>query len=489
MNRKRKIYILIISIPAILIILSFPLIISQIRFHNVLADLKAQGIPITAKEFFDKHYEPVPEEQNAAVKLKKAFTLYKEPSSELLDKLMSVGLVSTPRFDQRANSELIEISKYHVNKNKDYFAELDKTKNYEYLRFKHKNKLFYGKDSVECHLKEFREIFRNYIIKTEIAIADGNMAKAKEVVNRLFYFGNLASQTPTSLGQLVFYGCICFELNNFQRYLNNFFPEDIELKGIQSILNEQEKMLNRSIMNIFEINILEIIYIDRLFFPSLEKYCHVDGSGFWEKIKLDCYYLAGCITNSSVEELKLMHELTELPLNDFRNNRGKLENIKSKAENLFNVKDYSIADSCKGVVEKKTEIVAEVRCAITACAIERFYLKYKKLPENLDKLVPEFISEVPVDPFNGEKLSYYQGEFELEYEIPTVLKKMGEVNKESAEFRRFEYGKSVKYTKVVKKKKGYVVHSVGRDLKANITFPLNGNPYHDKDTVFIVVKQ
>ncbi|HJT32299.1 MAG TPA: hypothetical protein VJ783_09675 [Pirellulales bacterium] len=44
--------------------------------------------------------------------------------------------------------------------------------------------------------------------------------------------------------------------------------------------------------------------------------------------------------------------------------------------------------------------------ARVAVAIERFRLRHAKLPESLDALVPEFLPEVPLDPFDGQPLRY-----------------------------------------------------------------------------------
>ena len=44
--------------------------------------------------------------------------------------------------------------------------------------------------------------------------------------------------------------------------------------------------------------------------------------------------------------------------------------------------------------------------ADAAIAIERYRRKHGKLPEKLDELVPEFLPQVPVDPFDGQPLRY-----------------------------------------------------------------------------------
>jgi len=44
--------------------------------------------------------------------------------------------------------------------------------------------------------------------------------------------------------------------------------------------------------------------------------------------------------------------------------------------------------------------------AIAAIALKRYHLRYLKYPAALDELVPEFLSEVPIDYLDGELLRY-----------------------------------------------------------------------------------
>jgi hypothetical protein len=47
-----------------------------------------------------------------------------------------------------------------------------------------------------------------------------------------------------------------------------------------------------------------------------------------------------------------------------------------------------------------------VNLAITACALERFFLRYASYPDTLNELVPEFLESVPIDHADGKALRY-----------------------------------------------------------------------------------
>ena len=44
--------------------------------------------------------------------------------------------------------------------------------------------------------------------------------------------------------------------------------------------------------------------------------------------------------------------------------------------------------------------------AVAALALARFQAKHKQLPKDLEALVPEYLTVVPLDPFDGKPLKY-----------------------------------------------------------------------------------
>jgi hypothetical protein len=49
---------------------------------------------------------------------------------------------------------------------------------------------------------------------------------------------------------------------------------------------------------------------------------------------------------------------------------------------------------------------ASLRCAFVAIAVERYRLAHNQWPDSLTVLVPEFLRELPLDPYNGSPLKY-----------------------------------------------------------------------------------
>lgn len=62
--------------------------------------------------------------------------------------------------------------------------------------------------------------------------------------------------------------------------------------------------------------------------------------------------------------------------------------------------------SLNACVEAASRNEADRDATRVAIAIERFYLKHGRLPQQLDELVPGFLDSLPVDPFDGAPLRY-----------------------------------------------------------------------------------
>jgi len=72
------------------------------------------------------------------------------------------------------------------------------------------------------------------------------------------------------------------------------------------------------------------------------------------------------------------------------------------------IRSSLILPACGKAIIKEANNLAQVRSAQTAIAIERYRLAKRKLPENLNELVPQFLSAVPADPFGGQPLRYHR---------------------------------------------------------------------------------
>jgi hypothetical protein len=84
-------------------------------------------------------------------------------------------------------------------------------------------------------------------------------------------------------------------------------------------------------------------------------------------------------------------------------NRFRTAKAESFEENRF-VLSFLLIPGIPRVGETALRDQALLSCALAAVATERFRLTHKRWPKNLEELCPEFLPEVPVDPFDGKPL-------------------------------------------------------------------------------------
>jgi len=116
-------------------------------------------------------------------------------------------------------------------------------------------------------------------------------------------------------------------------------------------------------------------------------------------------FYAMCLTplnpTKLIEAYQRMIEIDKLPI----------EKQSAKVKEACDVKIlFSLSRITLPGIEKVYGIHLRMRanmdCAITALALERYRLKEGKLPETVDALVPGYLPQVYLDPFDGKSLRY-----------------------------------------------------------------------------------
>jgi len=79
--------------------------------------------------------------------------------------------------------------------------------------------------------------------------------------------------------------------------------------------------------------------------------------------------------------------------------------LPSDAYHLF-VK--TVSPAFLGAISKTARAIHHVRCAMVACALERYRLRQGKYPASLGALVPEYLTEAPKDVLTGGAMGYRQ---------------------------------------------------------------------------------
>jgi len=106
-----------------------------------------------------------------------------------------------------------------------------------------------------------------------------------------------------------------------------------------------------------------------------------------------------------------LHEAMNLPYPEtFAAVEAAFDKMRDKLDTPFGRMRYPLTGMTFPAVEASVMAAARtdssIRCLNAAIAVEQFRRREGKLPETLGELVPDLLSEVPIDPFDGQPIRY-----------------------------------------------------------------------------------
>ena len=490
MNKKNIKYWIMGAVAVIIVMgLTFPFLLAKSRFNAEISKLRKEGLPVTPREFADRYYKPIPKAENAADTFDEAYDLYANPEND--KNLIIVGLANPPKYDQKIAPILLDIAKEFVSDNKDLLSKMSELRKYERIHFDYEWEK--GYEILLPRLTKIRNTARIYAVNAELIINQNNSQKAEELLKEMFHLGKLASQSPFMIGQLVSYACDAIALGRLERCMNtlNFSPE--QLKEFENICAEHEKYVIRSPYMLrtelaFVLSMASYAALKKYdFFSPYNSYPYIKDIP--KKIRVAFYYHSGSYHNDITAQVKSSKAIMKVPVDIYVKRKARLEKIRDDNKASSN---FMLSASYINFYLKALRMIACLRCAATACAVERFRLKYKKLPEKLEQLVPEFLPKVPIDPFDGKPLRYFRGKFDMRYDEPLTSREKEEKEKEKEKpdsmFRSISNSPTsgeLEYKTITLKKSGFYVYSIGRDLSDDSSLPLWKRKL--KDVLFMVI--
>ena len=496
MNKKNTKYWIMGLIAVIVIMgLTFPFFMAKSSLNAEIAKLRKEGLPVTPREFADKYYKPIPKAENAADTFDEAYSLYVELEDD--KNLIIAGFANPPKYDQKIASVLLEIAKEFIKGNKDLLNKMSELRKYDRIHFDYEWEK--GYEILLPRLTKIRNTARIYAVNAELIINQNNSQKAEELLKEMFHLGRLASQSPFMIGQLVFYACDAIALRRMERCMNTITFSSGQLKEFENICAEHEKYVIRRYPDMLKTELAFVLSMAS--YAALKKYDYFSPYNSYpyikdipKKYRVLFYYHSGSYYNDITAQVKSSKAIMKVPVDIYVKRKARLEKIRDDNKASSN---FMLSASYISFYLKALRIIACLRCAATACAVERFHLKYKKLPEKLEQLVPEFLEKVPIDPFDGKPLRYFRGKFDMRYDEPLPpkeVKKKKPKEKKKKDSVESMFGappqvssnKGLDYKKVTLKKSGFYIYSIGSDLKDDSSLPLWERRIN-KDVLFIVI--
>ena len=415
---KRKLFIICVAALAFFALL----VVSHLYWLGKLVmevDAKLQairmtGLPTNGKEL-NAYYPAVPDNENAALVMTQAFALVRNYPDSRSNEVANFKI--SPRGQSLTTGQKQLLSGY-VEMNS---AALDKMREAIKLPKSHYPVDYCpGPSTLLSHLGELKRLAMIASYKSFLASESGNTTNAVTEIENLFGMAQTLDQEPDIIAQFVRISLIAIAKNSLEHCLNINGLDESELIGLASTFSSAEKtnLMVRALVGdranhvpVFQLvrskskSVVELVegaqQVGGFSTPALDAWLMREprffrAIGFWDRDF--SYFLDVMETNITLDAFPPPQSLVA-------------------ADNLKRAEDKAGEKHCylsklllppPNVIVNEAKNLAYLRTSIAVIAVEHFRLAHERLPENLNALTPQFLSAVPVDPFDGQPLQYHR---------------------------------------------------------------------------------
>ncbi len=273
-----------------------------------------------------------------------------------------------------------------------------------------------GFNTLLPHLGQIKKLALISGYKALLATNSDQLMEADALVANILGIARTLDKEPALISQLVRFALDNIAVATLERRLNAGNLNEAELTNLSSALARQEN--NNLITKALAGERAMAIPYFRMSWAEINKLSESDEkdnnlltgpplpgpqpmlfrvTGFFERDLL--YYLQTMETNIAFASLQPPQSLM---VTNFQNRM--YQELKRK----YCILSALLLPALGNAVVREANELAYLRTAQTALAVEHFRLTHGQLPENLNELVPQFLSTVPIDPFDGQPLRYHR---------------------------------------------------------------------------------
>ena len=253
------------------------------------------------------------------------------------------------------------------------------------------------------HVQPLRSGARLLVLEAHVRAHRGDPQGAAESIHAIFMLARSLEREPFLVSMLVRIACDGIAREQLQSFLESVDFSDEDLRKLQEDLRAAD----------YHENLRQAMLGERV-----TGMMAIENPGSWEEgSDRGLLGTAWRLTQSDgaafyLEHMSAMIAAAEMPwpeaIEEAARVDGQLEALGrgSFLTKIRHMIPLLLAPALEAAFEAVARHVAMTGAADAAIACERYRRRYGKLPERLEQLVPEFLPEVPVDPYSGQPLQY-----------------------------------------------------------------------------------
>jgi hypothetical protein len=349
-----------------------------------LAEIRAQGHPTSLAELSEMNQLP-PGVENAAPLYEDAFTVYVKPADP--DNTPYAGSGELPPRGQPLPEAMVSAIEDYLTDNKETLDLLREATAIEHCHYD------WNMAGGLPDLKHLRYGAFLLVTAARLSAHHGDAEAALAYIDDGLHLARSVRREPALISYLVHIGCTATSLRSLEQTLSVTPLTDEQLVRVDRMLIEAGAACDFTQALISE----RCLTIDSIRNPSL-----TGRAG----IRMRSIPILGRIGLADMlDYMADSIEASKLPRDQrvarFRQIGDELEGM-----GFLHVLAKTLAPALSRVAELDLRFQADIDMARTAVAIERFRLTKGALPRDLATLVPDYLDQVPIDPFDGQPIRY-----------------------------------------------------------------------------------
>jgi hypothetical protein len=237
---------------------------------------------------------------------------------------------------------------------------------------------------------------------------DAALASSRAILNA----GRALGDDPWAIAQLVRIACRRLTVIATERILAQGQPSESALRASQQLLLDEEQ----------QPLLLYALRGERAYGHEMMGWMETGdmqrlsggttANSWWQRLGIQLS-IGSWFKQNHVRQLEVMSEAVEIAKLPADEQNGMVQKLHAKVKEEAKTPQNSGLFFATSTFESAVKISnvcarsrAELRCTIAALAAERYRLAHHAWPDSLDKLVPEFLPQVPIDPYDRKPLRY-----------------------------------------------------------------------------------
>ena len=360
------------------------------------AAIRAAGQPVTLKELAEWYPTP-PLGLNGADVYGQAFLKYSDTGADN-ENLPVVGEADLPELGEPVPPDMLTAIREYLAANEDALVLLHEAAAYDECRYP--INMIAGPAARLQHLASLRQAARLLYLQAILESEDGDAEGAVRAIQNSLAAAQSLRNEPIFISRLVQMACDSISRLSFERVLSRTELTDAQLAAVRDAFANAEtpEGMTRAFVG-------ERCQGIALF----ENPAMLAGAGGSPALPIVVFQFTGLLDINLKGYLDIMNPVVDsslMPPSERPKLFASVEKQMVEMPAITRVFAGMTLPALGSAVAKDMSDTAQLRCAATAAAVERYRLAAGKFPDQLSEIVPEFIPEIPTDPFTGARLLY-----------------------------------------------------------------------------------